>query len=438
MLVTTCAVGFHFVRVSIELPLRCGHKCFSCLARHLFDKIPQRSGFQLSKGNGLTEKCEVVVSNESAEPSNVPQALHSFCKKIASGTKPTRFLLCSALSSCTKTQSWHLGLQLHARIIQSGYEQNLILNTVLVDFYAKCEAIFYARRVFDSMKNHDQVSWTSIISGLSQKGHGKEAILMFKKMFGTCIKPNCVTYVSVISACTMLEEALEESALLYGHVTKLGFNSNSFVLSALVDCYSSCGRIDQAVLLLKEAKEWDNILLNSMISSYSQNFYGGEALKLFIKMRKENLRPTNHTLTSILNACSSLTVVNEGRQLHALFTKMGSQSNVFVVTALIDMYSKCGYVEEARHVFDQTVQKNRVLWTSMIMGYAQSGRASDALELFEHLVTKESYVPDHICFTAVLTACNHAGILDKGIEYFNRMTRDYGLVPELEQICLLD
>ncbi|KAK6258732.1 hypothetical protein SCA6_013206 [Theobroma cacao] len=288
------------------------------------------------------------------------------------------------------------------------------------------------------MKNHDQVSWTSIISGLSEKGHGKEAILMFKKMFGTCIKPNCVTYVSVISACTMLEEALEESALLYGHVTKLGFNSNSFVLSALVDCYSSCGRIDQAVLLLKEAKEWENILLNSMISSYSQNLYGEEALKLFIKMRKENLRPTNHTLTSILNACSSLTVVNEGRQLHALFTKMGSQSNVFVVTALIDMYSKCGYVEEARHVFDQIVQKNRVLWTSMIMGYAQSGRASDALELFEHLVTKESYVPDHICFTAVLTAGNHAGILDKGIEYFNRMTRDYGLVPELEQICLLD
>ena len=77
-----------------------------------------------------------------------------------------------------------------------------------------------------------------------------------------------------------------------------------------------------------------------MISGNSQNLYGEEALKLFTAMRKENLRPTNHTLTSILNTCSSLAVVNEGRELHSLVTKMGSESNVFVATALIDMYSK--------------------------------------------------------------------------------------------------
>ncbi|XWS45075.1 hypothetical protein CRYUN_Cryun15aG0105500 [Craigia yunnanensis] len=95
---------------------------------------------------------------------------------------------------------------------------------------------------------------------------------------------------------------------------------------------------------------------------------------------------------------------------------MGSESHVFVATVLIDMYSKYGYIEEARRVFDQVVQMNSLLWTSMIIGYAQSGRASDALELFEHLVTKESYLPGHICFTAGLTACSHAGFPEQGIK----------------------
>lgn len=79
------------------------------------------------------------------------------------------------------------------------------------------------------------------------------------------------------------------------------------------------------------------------------------------------------------------------------------------------MYSKCGSIDEAHCIFDQTVEKNNVLWTSVIMAYAQSDRA---LELFEHLVTEELFTPDHICFTAMLTACNHAGFLERGIEYF--------------------
>ncbi|KOM44415.1 hypothetical protein LR48_Vigan05g202000 [Vigna angularis] len=118
---------------------------------------------------------------------------------------------------------------------------------------------------------------------------------------------------------------------------------------------------------------------------------------------------------------------------------MGSERNVFVASALIDMYSKGGDIDEAQRVLDQTSEKNNVLWTSMIMGYAQCGRSSEALELFDCLLTKQELVPDHICFTAVLTACNHAGLLDKGVEYFNKMTTNYGLSPDIDQYaCLID
>ncbi|GLT44214.1 hypothetical protein SLA2020_181250 [Shorea laevis] len=399
----------------LELPLWYSYRFLSSGAHHLFYKIPQR-----------------------AKHGNAHEALQVFCHINASGTKPTRFILCTALNSCAKTLNWWLGLQIHAHIVRAGYEENLILNSALIDLYAKCGAIVDARRLFDGMKKHDQVSWTSIIAGLSQNGHGREAISKFRKMMCVDVKPNCFTYASAISASTGLENPFEQTALLHAHVLKLGFNTNGYVASALVDSYTKCGRMDPAILLFEETTEWDNVLLNSMISGYSQNLCGEEALKLFMKMRKENLSPTDHSLTSILHACGSLTVLQQGRQVHSLVIKMGSESNVFVVTALIDMYSKCGFIDDAREVFNQTVQKNSVLWTSMIMGYAQSGRGSDALELFKHLMTSEDYAPDHICFTAILTACNHAGFLDKGIEYFNKM-RDYGLIPELDQYaCLVD
>ncbi|RHN76224.1 putative tetratricopeptide-like helical domain-containing protein [Medicago truncatula] len=118
---------------------------------------------------------------------------------------------------------------------------------------------------------------------------------------------------------------------------------------------------------------------------------------------------------------------------------MGSERNVYVASALIDMYSKGGDIDEAQCVLDQTSKKNTVLWTSMIMGYAQCGRGLDALELFDYLLTKKELIPDHVCFTAFLTACNHAGFINKGEEYFNKMITKYGLSPDIDiYACLID
>lgn len=446
MLVFARSVGFHGASSCIQSCFHYGNRYTSWIADHVFDEFPEGADIEFSgsffkdsasetsarnrregrrRTGYITETINIVDANEAA--------LKSFRQSNASGTKPTRFLLCTALNSCAKTLNFHLGLQIHARLIRDGYEGNLFLSSALIDLYAKCGAVMDARRVFDGIKMHDQVSWTSMISGLSQNGHSREAILLFKVMLGTSIKPNCFTYVSVISSCT----TQEESMLLHGHVTKLGLHTNSFIVSALVGCYSKSQRIDWAVLLFNEMEDRDNVLLNSMISGYSYNLLGEEAVRLFIRMKKENMNPTNHTLTSVLNVCGNLTVLQQGKQVHSLVTKMGCENNVFVASALIDMYSKNGSPDEACRVFYQIERKNSVLWTSMIMGFAQSGRGSEALELFEHLVAKEGYRPDHICFTALLTACIHAGFLDQGIEYFTKMTSEYSLVPQLDQYAIL-
>ncbi|KAG5021867.1 hypothetical protein AAZX31_07G065800 [Glycine max] len=385
------------------------------------------------------KRCKNYYFRNHSKSASTYRVLESLSGMNGSTEKPIKYVLCTVLSSCAKTLNWHLGIQIHAYMIRSGYEDNLFLSSALVDFYAKCFAILDARKVFSGMKIHDQVSWTSLITGFSINRQGRDAFLLFKEMLGTQVTPNCFTFASVISACVGQNGALEHCSTLHAHVIKRGYDTNNFVVSSLIDCYANWGQIDDAVLLFYETSEKDTVVYNSMISGYSQNLYSEDALKLFVEMRKKNLSPTDHTLCTILNACSSLAVLLQGRQMHSLVIKMGSERNVFVASALIDMYSKGGNIDEAQCVLDQTSKKNNVLWTSMIMGYAHCGRGSEALELFDCLLTKQEVIPDHICFTAVLTACNHAGFLDKGVEYFNKMTTYYGLSPDIDQYaCLID
>lgn len=417
----------------------CLKRRFSSVSCHLFDEIPQRSALALfdSFPERSPDSCESIVIG-LARCGSVAEALKFFRGMIGFGIKPTKYTLCTVLSSCSKALDQHLGSQIHARLIRIGYEENLFLSSALVDLYAKCGALTEARRVFDGMKEHDPVSWTSIIAGFAQNGHGKEALMFFKGMLKSKNKPNCFTFASILSACKEIESAFELATMLHALVIKLGVQLNSFVISSLIDCYMKCGEINRAMLLFDAAVGRDVILYNAMIAGFSQNSLGEEAWKLFIEMREYGIGPTYFTFSSLLNACGSLAVLQQGKQIHSLITKMGSDQNIFVVSSLVDMYSKCGIVDEARLVFDHSIEKNNILWTSMITGYAQGGRGADGLDLFEQLV-KAGMIPDHVCFTSVLTACVHAGFLDKGIAYFDMMENKYNLIPEPDQYaCMID
>lgn len=410
----------HYFKLKSTIPLCVtSFKTFASTAHNVFDKSPERNA-------------PILHDNEY-------EKLASDVQGNMLGNKPSKFELCTSLNCCAKTRNLQLGAQFHAKVFHLGLDRNLYINSALVNVYAKCGEISEAMRVFTGMEVHDEVSWTSMICGLSQNGHARKALCLFKEMLLTLVRPNCFTYVSVISGCTEQESVFKCGELLHAHVVRLGHESNDFVTSCLIDYYSKCGRMDKAVVLFEACAMRDTVLLNTMISAYSHNLQGEDAIKLFMNMRNENVGLSEHALTSVLDACGALAVLEQGRQVHALVMKMGSDCNTFVVGALINMYSKCGNIDEARRVFDSAVYKNNILWTSMMTACAQSGRGLDALDIFDHLVTDKRFNPDHVCFTAVLTACNHSGLLDKGISYFEKMTSDYNLAPEIDQYaCLID
>lgn len=144
--------------------------------------------------------------------------------------KSTKYVLCLALNSCAKTQNKLLSSQIHTQLIKTGFQNNLFISTALVDAYAKCSELGEALKTFQEIKTRDHVSWTAIISGFSHNSRGRDAILLFKDMLSSQVKPNGFTYVSVVSACSSsMEFPIELTTSLHAHIVKLGWVVNPFL-----------------------------------------------------------------------------------------------------------------------------------------------------------------------------------------------------------------
>ncbi|KAG8390366.1 hypothetical protein BUALT_Bualt01G0076000 [Buddleja alternifolia] len=114
------------------------------------------------------------------------------------------------------------------------------------------------------------------------------------------------------------------------------------------------------------------------------------------------------------------------------------RNNLSVENALIDMYAKCGCLQEARKVFDEMQIRDVVLWTSMMSAYGRSGKGHEAIELFSKM-QELGLVPDSIAFVSILSDCSHAGLLNEGKYYYKLMREEYKIIPRLEHFtCMVD
>ncbi|KAL9995092.1 putative tetratricopeptide-like helical domain superfamily [Helianthus debilis subsp. tardiflorus] len=142
------------------------------------------------------------------------------------------------------------------------------------------------------------------------------------------------------------------------------------------------------------------------------------------------------TLTSVLRACTGLALLELGRQVHVHVLKY--HRDLILSNALLDMYCKCGSMEDARFEFTRMVHKDVISWSTMLIGLAQNGFSHEAIEMFEKM-TSSCTKPNYITMVGVLFACSHAGFVDKGRSYFQSMESVYGVKPGREHYgCMVD
>ena len=180
----------------------------------------------------------------------------------------------------------------------------------------------------------------------------------------------------------------------------------------------------------------DSVVWNSIIGAFAQNSDGDEALELFKRMKRTGFAAEEATLTSVFRACTGLALLELGRQVHVHAVKYGQ--DLILNNALVDMYCKCGSLEDAKSVFSRMMEKDVISWSTMIAGLAQNGFSQEALKLFEQMKVSGTK-PNNITILGVLFACSHAGLLEEGWHYFQNMKQLFGIDPTREHYgCVID
>ncbi|KAJ7536443.1 hypothetical protein O6H91_12G069800 [Diphasiastrum complanatum] len=353
------------------------------------------------------------------------------------GVQPDNVTFVVLLNACASIAALEQGKQLHSHIINRGFESDVIVGSSLVDMYAKCGCLEDAHAVFNNMNERNVVSWNVIIAGYAQNGLGQEALALYKQMKQEGVQPDDVTFVVLLKACASIA-ALEQGKQLHSQIIRRGFEADMIVRSTLVDMYAKCGCTEDARELFNNMRERDVVSWNAMIAGYAQNGLGKEALALYEQMQLEGVQPNNVTFVVVLKACASIAALEEGKQLHSHIIKRGFESDVIVGSSLVDMYAKCGCLEDAHQLFNNMSTRNVVSWNAMIAGYAQNGLGKEALALYEQM-KQEGVQPDNVTYICVLSACSRSGLVDEGRHLFDSMCKTHGVTPTMEHYaCMVD
>ncbi|XP_057864657.2 pentatricopeptide repeat-containing protein At4g02750 [Cryptomeria japonica] len=340
--------------------------------------------------------------------------------------KPDHFTFSSILPACT---NYSVLKEVHGEIVTSGFQSDVFVGNALVDMYAKCGSLENARYLFDKMPNRNVVSWNAMIAGYVHNGHFEKSLRLFENM----PERDDVSWTTMIAGYGQngnVERALE----FFNRMPDRSLVS----WNAMITVYAQNGFLDEAMKLFDLIPDRIVAAWNTMIAGYAQNGRWEYALNLFEQMQLESVKPNVMTFSSVLPACASLTALERGKEIHEQINKSGFQSNVFVASALVHMYAKCGSIENARSVFDKMRQRDVVSWTAMIEAYAMHGSAREALELFKRMICSGTK-PNQITLVGVLSACCHAGLVDEGWQYFNSMSQCYHIVPTMEHYgCMVD
>ncbi|CAK9156524.1 unnamed protein product [Ilex paraguariensis] len=394
-------------------------------ARELFDEFPDPYVFVWN----------AIIRGYSVH-NMFTSAIEMYTKMQEMGVRPDCFTLPPVLKACCGSSAVEIGRAVHGHIFRHGFESDVFVQNALVALYAKCGQIERARMVFDELDDRTIVSWTAIISGYAQNGHPMEALKFFKQLRELDVELDWIVLVSVLRAYTDVED-LKQGKCVHGFVFKIGLELELDLRISLTAMYAKCGQPMVAKFLFHQMEVSNVILWNCMISGFAKNGYANEAVELFWRMISKNIRPDEVTVRSTILACAQVGSLEQARWMDNYISDTNYRNDVFVNTALIDMYAKCGSVELARKVFEQTVNRDVVVWSAMVMGYGLHGQGREAIGLFGAM-KQAGVCPNDVTFIGLLTACNHSGLVEEGWELFHSI-RDYGIEPRHQHYaCVVD
>lgn len=379
--------------------------------------------------------------------------------------------LASMAEACLTMQ--HLKL-LHARAFRANLYHHPLVLAKIFRFAAVSPGgcLRYADRLFSQIHQPNTFFYNILSRGYSKSSSPSRSVQLFNQMRRNCVDPDGFTFTFLLKARSRMQISLPlimASDEIHGAALKLGFCLHLFVMNALIHLYAARGvpaaarrvfdetvgpdtlswtgvvsahvrakELELARQVFDEMPERDVVSWTVMVSGYAQAKRPREALELFWEMRDAGVRPDEVTLVSVTSACTSLGDLETGFEVHRYIDENGFRWMVSLCNALIDMYAKCGCIDQAWKLFNGMERKSLITYNSMISACAKHGNAEDAFTVFA-LMLNSAVRPDGVTFLALLTAYAHKGWVDEGYRLFESMRKDHGLEAGVEHYgCMVD
>lgn len=352
------------------------------------------------------------------------------------------------------------GHMLHVEIMKKGFDADPSVCNILLTLYINFSLLQEAQVVFDTCGTRDVSSWNLLIAGYAAHGLGEEISVCLERMQTEDLSPNAATYSCCLKYCVSAQH-INMGSVFHVEVAKKGLEREPKIGSALMELYAKCTSLAELEDLFCKLSEHDVIMWNILIQAYAEHGYYEEALsclelmymesvvpnvvswniiilgfvelgqsikslELYSQMQAQGLSPDGVMLVSIVKACSEIATLELGKRVHALSCQVNQLENVELHNTLIDMYSKCGSMSLAQEVFDSRASKDLVSWNALLAGYARHGASELVFHYFDKM-REQDVQPDEITFLSVLTACSHAGLLNRGQICLEAMTMECGL-----------
>ncbi|KAL2251656.1 pentatricopeptide repeat-containing protein At2g45350, chloroplastic [Sesamum indicum] len=429
------------------------HKPVLDFVRHLFFQYDYRDPFLWN-----------AIIRSFSHGQKPGQAFQLFVLMLVRGVVVDEYSFSLVLKSCSRLHLLSEGMQVHGLMLKVGFGLDVFLQNCLISMYVKCGIVQLGRQVFDRMIRKDSFSYNLMIDGYVKCGMVSLARELFDMMPSEL--KNLVSWNTMINGYLKLEDGFECAWDLFDKMPdrdlvswnlmvdfcakngKMGLAQVLFdrmperdVVSwaSMVDGYAKVGNVEAARRFF-DAMPRDVISCNAMMTGYVNNGYYEEALNVFHDMlgNTSDLAPDSVTLLTALSATTKLGCIDEGIAIHQYMEENGFSVSGKLSVALLDMYAKCGSIEQALYVFEGVQEKNIDHWNAMIGALAIHGLGELAFDLFMEMEGL-SLEPDDITFIAVLHACGHSGMVKEGLVCFEIMRRVHRIVPKLQHYgCMVD
>jgi pentatricopeptide repeat protein len=364
-------------------------------------------------------------------------AFNFFGKMNQEAVEPNKATYLYLLQACGDSGGILEGVVLHAHIIESSTIVDVVIGSSLIDMYTKCGGLQDAYEVFCRLSNKNVISWSAIIRGYSYHGHHFRSLELFERMQEEGIQPDKVTFLCILKAIGNLR-MMVQGTLIHDQVILRGLESDVMIGNGLIHMYCSCGSFESACKVFDNMPKRDVVSWSAMITGHATHGNIEIAFGLFKRMQQERIKPDRVTLLCMAKACGMIGALELGKLMHDYIQHNEADTELAIGNALVDMYARCGSLEDSSRVFHKLMEPDVISWGAMIAGYAEHGSFCEAWECLQAM-ERQGLEPNGIMFTSILSACGRSGNIETGYLYFRLMNERYGILPSFEHVnCMGD